>query len=153
MNCDPRLACLYFALVAIVLILILMQVWKVGYFRTDGNTAGNTTNTITERLKVLAPNGMGRENLKVLAPNGMGRENLKVLAPNGMGRENLKVLAPNGMGRENLKVLAPNGMGRERMEGNRACPNQALCEFMNPNAVIDTTLGATDASLVAIAQG
>lgn len=130
MNCDPRLACLYFALVAVILILILMQVWKVGYYR---NANGGV-----ERLKTLADVlGKGSESLRVAAP-----EHLRVAAP-----ENLRVAAP-----EHLRVAAPeNSMMREAM--GRQCLNPALCEFMNPNAVVDPTLSATDATLAGLAQG
>ena len=45
MNCDPRLACLYFALIAVILILVLMQVWKVGYYKNNSNAVSNTNVT------------------------------------------------------------------------------------------------------------
>lgn len=45
MNCDPRLACLYFALIAVILILILMQVWRVGYYKNNSNSSTNVGNT------------------------------------------------------------------------------------------------------------
>lgn len=146
MNCDPRLACLYFALVAVVLILILMQVWRVGYYRNGGSerlkTLADAINSTKERLRVAAPeHSMRKENLRVAAP-----EHLRVAAP--------EHLQANVYTTEHLRVAAPEDpMHREHASVGRACPNKALCEFMNPNAVVDPTLSATDATLAGLAQG
>ena len=37
MACDPKFACLYFALIAIILILILMQLWGVGFYKNTSS--------------------------------------------------------------------------------------------------------------------